>query len=231
MNHISISKQLINGVEVNSVMLRDLHKNLGVKSEFANWFKNQKEILEEYSEGVDYIRTVEDGKGATVIVKDGLKLKGKQSEYVITLDMAKHLCMLSRTKKGKEVRKYFIDIEKQHNSSMIKSLSEHQHKIQSLLAYTDQMGEVVTEHDKRISNLEKNSRLEAWQEKALQDAKNKKVYELAGDDKKLASQLHRKVWQLFKKRFHLPRYNELRQAQYDNGLEYIYGLTMAEMIS
>ena len=34
-------------------------------------------------------------------------------DYAITIDMAKELSMLSKTKKGKEARKYFIECEKQ----------------------------------------------------------------------------------------------------------------------
>ena len=33
-------------------------------------------------------------------------------DYIVTLDMAKELCMIETNSKGKEYRKYFIDIEK-----------------------------------------------------------------------------------------------------------------------
>ena len=230
MEYINIVKSELNGAQVNSVLLRDLHKSLGVKTEFSTWFKNQKEILDTYSEGQDYIRTTTDRTGVTLIVKKGLNLKGKQSEYVITLDMANHLCMLSRTKKGKEIRQYFINIEKQSkgsgNSKLIAEFEDHKHKIHSLLEYTDKMGEVVTEINKRVSNLEQNRRMESWMEKNLQDAKNRKVYELANGNDKLASKLHRNVWREFKKRFNLPRYNELTAGRYEDGLMYLNNLTI-----
>ena len=230
MKHIAITKQEINGSEVNSVDLRELHKTLGVKTEFSNWLKDQAEILSTYTEGEDYIRTTTDRNGATLIVKAGLNLKGKQSEYVITLDMAKHLCMMSRTAKGKEARKYFIAIEKEYNSNSLKELTDQQHKIKALLEYTDKMGEVVTDHDKRISNLEKNTRLESWQEKALLDAKNKKVYELARKDDKLAKKLHGNVWREFKKRFHIPRYSELTVGRYEDGLMWLENVQLHEVV-
>ena len=37
-------------------------------------------------------------------------------DYEITIDMAKELCMLQKTEKGKMARKYFIDLEKKWNS-------------------------------------------------------------------------------------------------------------------
>lgn len=112
---IQISKTTINGAEINSVNLRDLHTLLELKSNFSHWLKDQVEILQTYEEGIDYIRTTKDRSNSTVVVKNHLSLKGKQSEYVISLDMAKHLAMLSKTSKGKEIRKYFIEVEKQNN--------------------------------------------------------------------------------------------------------------------
>ena len=155
----------------------------------------------------------------------------KVTEYIFTIETAKEICMVANTERGRETRKYFIKIEKQHNEKSLAELSDHKHKIHALLEYTDKMGDVVTDHDKRIENLEKNRRLESWQERNLQDAKNNKVYELAKDDKELANKMHRKVWSLFKKQFHLPRYNELKAGQYEKGLEYIYSLTLADMVA
>lgn len=215
MKHIAITKQEINGAEVNSVLARDLYDSLGLdKSQFSRWSKKNIINNEFANENQDYVvfDIMSNGKNIT--------------DYALTLDFAKNLSMLARSKEGEQARQYFLKIEKQYNDKQLAELSEFRHNIQSLLVYTDKMGEVVTEHDKRISNLEQNRRMESWMEKNLQDAKNRKVYELANGNDKLASKLHRNVWREFKNRFNLPRYNELTAGRYEEGLMYLNNLTI-----
>ena len=104
---------------------------------------------------------------------------------------------------------------------------------QKVLTVSEQISLIAQGHqetDKRLTVLEQTKRLENWQEKSLQDAKDQKVYEIAQDNKELASKLHRKVWSLFKKQFHLPRYNELPSIKYQNGLDFIRNLSFADMV-
>lgn len=112
------------------------------------------------------------------------------------------------------------------SDALMVEFENHKQKLQAMFEYNDHMGEVVTEHDRRITNLEQNRRMESWMEKNLQDAKNRKVYELANGNDKLASKLHRNVWREFKKRFNLPRYNELTAGRYEDGLMYLNNLTI-----
>jgi len=220
MKHIAIIKQNIEGVEINSISAKDLHKYLEVKKDFSDWIKTQLELDKRtqstFKEDVDYL-------------KNPLKV-GKQIDYILTLETAKHIAMMSKVKKGQEVRQYFIDVEKEYNKELIKSLSDQQHKTLALFNTQEVMGEVITDHDKRLKNLENNSRLEAWQEKNLQDAKNRKVYELANGNDKLASKLHRNVWREFKKVFHLPRYNEIRVGRYEDGLMWLNSVQLHEVV-
>lgn len=88
------------------VSARDLHKALGFKSRFSRWVDQN---FSHFEEGIDYTSV----QGCTV-VNNGAKRE--LQDYWITLDMAKELCMMSYTDKGKEVRKYFIQAEKNWNS-------------------------------------------------------------------------------------------------------------------
>ena len=218
MKHVQIIKQVLDGAEVNSVNSRDLHDDLEVKTDYSKWIKR---AIDKYDfiENEDYA-VVKNGDGNNAFI-----------DYIVKLDVAKELCMVSNTDKGKETRKYFIKVEKQARSNSNLQLDIQMQRLDALTNVAHATKESLDNHDNRILNLERNTRLENWQEKALQDAKNNKVYELAGDDKEMANKLHRKVWQLFKKRFHLPRYNELKSGQYEKGLEYIYGLTLSDMVA
>ena len=220
MQHIAILKQEIEGVEVNSISARDLHEYLEVKKDFTDWIKTQLELDKRkqsmFEENIDYL-------------KNPLKV-GKQIDYILTMETAKHIAMLSKVKKGREVRNYFIEIEKQHSKSSNLQLQIQMERLDALTNVAHATRESIVDNTNRITALEKNRRLESWQEKALQDAKNKKVYELGADDPKLIKKLHGKIWSIFKKRFHLPRYNELTTGRYEDGLEYLNNLTLADVV-
>lgn len=84
--------------------------------------------------------------------------------------------------------------------------------------------------DERLTILEQTKRLEAWQERALIDAKNKKVYSFNPSDAENTSKLHRAVWSHFKKRFNLPRYNELPSVKFEDGLSFINSITLIDLV-
>ena len=84
------------------VNARDVHKALEVKADFSTWIK--KRISQgQFEENYDFIRFHKkmEANNATMI------------EYIISLDMAKHLGMMEKNAKGCEIRKYFIEHEKQ----------------------------------------------------------------------------------------------------------------------
>lgn len=85
---------------------RDLHKFLGVGKMFAHWIKER--ISEyEFVENQDYILLANFGKQTSG--RGGHNRK----DYHLTLDTAKELAMVERNDKGRQVRRYFINCEKQ----------------------------------------------------------------------------------------------------------------------
>lgn len=94
----------MNGLKV--VSARDLHAFLGLKSKFADWFKNR---VNKYGfiEGTDF-----------VTVSKNLENGGRELDYGVTLDMAKELAMVQANTKGKEARQYFINIEKAYKQAV-----------------------------------------------------------------------------------------------------------------
>nr|UWG16927.1 MAG: antirepressor protein KilAC domain [Bacteriophage sp.] len=85
---------------------RQLHETLGVKTEYKKWFKRMAEYG--FAENEDYLRVTQ--KCPTL---GGLQ---DVTDHIIKLDMAKEIAMIQRTDKGKEVRTYFIQVEKDFNS-------------------------------------------------------------------------------------------------------------------
>nr|DAJ54840.1 MAG TPA: antirepressor protein [Caudoviricetes sp.] len=87
------------------VSARELHKGLGIKRRFSAWWEQNSA---EFEENIDFqpvlISTPRENRGSIEL-----------QDYALTIDMAKQLCLLSRTKKGKEYREYLIEIEKKWN--------------------------------------------------------------------------------------------------------------------
>lgn len=107
---IKISSEVIGTEKTNSVNARELHQVLDIKKQFTHWIDIQINSLG-LEKNVDYIVYEVKGNGRP------------QKEYIITTDTAKHISMASRTAKGKEVRNYFIQIEKEYFSPNIQQLS------------------------------------------------------------------------------------------------------------
>lgn len=86
-----------------TVSARDLHEGLGIKSKYADWFKNMSAYG--FTENIDY----------TTFSKN-LENGGRIIEHIISVDMAKQICMIQRSEKGRLYRQYFLDLEKAWNT-------------------------------------------------------------------------------------------------------------------
>jgi anti-repressor protein len=93
----------LNGEIQLGVNARDLHKMLEVKTDFSDWIKRRIKQCK-FEEQYDFI----------VFLKKGENLNGGRptTEYIISVDMTKHLGMMEGNDKGQEIRKYYIEQEK-----------------------------------------------------------------------------------------------------------------------
>lgn len=89
-----------------TVLARDLHEFLEVKTAYKDWFPRMCEYG--FAEGEDYCSFLSDRS-------DGLPGKPRQDAQ-LTIDMAKEICMLQRNEKGKQARQYFLQLEREWNS-------------------------------------------------------------------------------------------------------------------
>lgn len=87
------------------VSAREVLEKVGLKTRFSKWVEQN---FGEFEEGTDFTSV----KTFTV-VNNGARRELK--DFAITLDMAKELCMMARTPAGKELRRYFIELERKWN--------------------------------------------------------------------------------------------------------------------
>ena len=138
-------QELIKVIEQNGEQLvsaRELYDFLELdKSQWARWTK--KNIEEIFEENQEYQRLD--------IVSNG----NNTTEYVLKLDVAKELAMLSRSEKGKEIRKYFIELEKAWNSPekiMARALQIANHQIETYKQQIEYQKPLVEFADKMLGS-------------------------------------------------------------------------------
>lgn len=90
----------------------ELYAVLEAKSKFADWVKNRLKDCDAMEN--------EDFQSFSKILEKGGR---PQTEYIIKLDTAKEMAMLERNEKGKQVRRYFIQIEKKYKENSFADLS------------------------------------------------------------------------------------------------------------
>ena len=93
--------------DIQVVSARELHEVLGVKTRFSQWVKQN---FKHFRENIDFSSVVttthQNQYGGTKELQD----------YALTIEMAKHIAMMSGTDKGYEIRDYFIKVEQAWNS-------------------------------------------------------------------------------------------------------------------
>ena len=87
-----------------TVLARELHEFLSVETPFRLWFPRMSEYG--FTEGNDY----------TPYIFVHPQNHQETTDYQLTLEMAKEICMLQRNERGKQARQYFIQLEKDWNS-------------------------------------------------------------------------------------------------------------------
>ena len=103
-NLIPVFSGLIQNQQVQLCNARSLHAFLESKQQYSHWIKDR---IADYGfqQNEDYIIVTERTSGRP------------RKEYHITLDMGKELGMVERNERGRQIRKYFIAIEKQANQN------------------------------------------------------------------------------------------------------------------
>lgn len=88
---------------------RVLHFRLCVKEKYTDWFKRMCEYG--FVENKDYLLVSEISE-----TNNPKNPTTTRIDHALTIQMAKELCMIQRTEKGKQCRQYFIAVEEAWNS-------------------------------------------------------------------------------------------------------------------
>lgn len=98
--------QIFTDKEQPFVSARELHDALEATERFSVWIQR---YLPGFIEGEDFTNV-----SKLTVVNNGANRE--LQDYQCSIDMAKHICLMSRTEKGKECRQYLIDLEKAWNT-------------------------------------------------------------------------------------------------------------------
>lgn len=129
-----------------TVLGRDLHEVLGIKTEYKKWFERMTEYG--FIENEDYVKVTQ--KCLTSYTGQNM------TNHQLTIEMAKELCMIQRSDKGKRCRQYFIELEKAWNTPemvMGRALKIAQNQLDSLKYINAQLETSVAVKDQQISEL------------------------------------------------------------------------------
>lgn len=115
--------------ETPTVSARELHEFLKVKTPYDKWFPRMCEYG--FCEERDFSTFLSESTGGR-----------PARDAALTIDMAKEICMIQRTERGKQAREYFIKLEKAWNSPeqvMARALKLADKRIESLAGQIEEM--------------------------------------------------------------------------------------------
>ena len=135
---IKIEVRDFDGVEINSVDARELHKFLESGRQFSNWIQDRIKQCE-FIEGLDFIT-----------INNSI-YSPPRKEYIVSIDAAKELCMMEKNEIGRRTRRYFIEMERIAKQKIVKPRTReeifHDAFVESQKCIEEQ--QVVIEHQKQ----------------------------------------------------------------------------------
>lgn len=134
--------------DTQTVSARELHDVLEATERFSVWIQR---YIPNFIEGEDFTSV-----SKLTVVNNGAERE--LEDYALTIDTAKHICLMSRTEKGKQCRQYLIDIEKAWNTPeqiMARALKVADETIRSLSVEVKALSNKINEMQPKVSYLDK----------------------------------------------------------------------------
>lgn len=169
----------------------ELYAVLEVKSRFNDWVRNRLNDCEAVEN--------EDFEAFTKNLVSG----GQSKEYIIKLDTAKEMAMLERNEKGKQVRRYFIQIEKKYKENSLADLSP---ELRAVIVVDKR----ITKVEKKVEHLEYDIPLYGSEADEICNHVKRKGVEMLGGkqsnsykDSKIRSAVYTDIYNQIKREFGL----------------------------
>lgn len=167
-----------------AVSARDLHKFLEITERFSNWFERM--LLYGFVENIDY----QGCEFFNTLANQTL------TDYALTLDCAKEISMIQRSKKGKEAREYFIECEKQLRSGKFALPTTYKEALQSLLIEVEAKERLQAQNELQAKELEKQAPKVAYYDEVLTSQSTYNANQIAKELGMSAVTLNKKLHEL-----------------------------------
>lgn len=192
----------------------ELHKTLEVKSRYREW-------IERRMNDIDAVEN-EDFEAAEISAPSGQTKK----DHIIKLDTAKEMAMLERNEKGKQVRKYFIAVEKKYKKAYIPMTIPEQ--IRLLAQGTVELNQKVEALDKKIERFELDLPILPIEADRITEAVRKRGVDILGgkgsnayQDRSMRQRVYSNIYADLKANFRVRSYKSIRRNQCDSALNVI----------
>ena len=170
-----------------AVSARDLHKFLEITERFSSWFERM--LQYGFVENQDFTSA----KSFT-LVNNGAQRE--IDDYALTLDCAKEISMIQRSKKGKEAREYFIECEKQLRSGKFALPTTYKEALQSLLIEVEAKERLQAQNELQAKELEKQAPKVAYYDEVLTSQSTYNANQIAKELGMSAVTLNKKLHEL-----------------------------------
>lgn len=219
----SVGEKVVYGTE--------LYECLGSKRQYTDWIKGR--LIEcDAVENVDYQSFSQNNEKPA-----GGRPK---QEYLIKLDTAKEMAMLERNEKGKQVRRYFIQVEKKYQevrSKPLTAVEQLQLQTQAILEVHEEVKAVNDDlqqfkAEMPILGIEIDKITEAVHKRGVAALGGKESN--AYNDRSLRGKVYSDIYRELKRQFGVTTYKAIKRNQCDLAVsivdEYELPLVLAEQV-
>lgn len=166
-----------------AVSARDLHKFLEITERFSSWFERM--LQYGFVENIDY----QGCEFFNTLANQTL------TDYALTLDCAKEISMIQRSKKGKEAREYFIACEKRLRAG-ISLPQNYKEALKALVQEVEAKERLQAQNELQAKELEKQAPKVAYYDEVLTSQSTYNANQIAKELGMSAVTLNKKLHEL-----------------------------------